>query len=96
MNELEARMVLHYIDEYLFEPVRTWPKQEFEDRTFSRWAAYEIVQRLMDAPFDPPDLIVESFIFELAECSYLAKDPEVAEIFLTAKEAAEVILCLLV
>lgn len=95
MNELEATLTMEYIDEHLFEPTRTWPKHLFEERTYARWAAYEIVRRFMDHPFDPPDLIVESFMLEMINYSRISTNPEAARIFEIAQDTAEDILCLL-
>lgn len=94
MNELEIMIVLRYIEEYLFEPEKTWPEAIFEERTYSRWAAYEIVHRLTDYPFDPPDEIVEAFILELLKYSYISKNQEASKMFSIAKDTAEDILCL--
>ena len=95
MNELEARIVLKYIDEYLSEPIESYSTKGLGQRSYSRWAAYEIIERLMEYPFNPPDEIVEAFIIEMTGYSYMAKDPRTARIFEIAMDTAEDILCLL-
>lgn len=94
MNEIEVIIVQHYINEYLFEPTSSWPKESFEERSHARWAAFEIMHRLMDFPFDSPDMIVEAFILELTMYLYLAKDEKTTKLFSVAKDTAEDILCL--
>ena len=95
MNDLEISIVLRFIEDHLFEPGGSWSRQVLKERAYSRWAAYEIVRRLMDHPFDPVEVTIESFIFELIGAEYLAKNDKTAGMFSVAQDTAEDILCLL-
>lgn len=91
MNDLEIQMVLRYIDEYLPEPNGLWTKEAIAERSYSRWAAYEIIHRLTERPFDPPEEVVEMFVLELT--GYVLSDAP--EAFSAARDAAIDILCIL-
>lgn len=96
MNENAIEFVIEYIDERLFEPQRLWPDYIFEHRSDQRWAAYEILDRLYSSPMDPPDMIVEGFLFEMLLASRVVENERNKKRFETAKEVAEDILCSLV
>lgn len=66
MNEVEIKKISQYIENDLFEPGPNWPHHLFEERSYSRWAAFEILHRLMDYPFDQADVIIDGFIFEMS------------------------------
>lgn len=94
MNQLEITMILEYIEEHLPELENTFDKDKFKDRSYSRWVAYEIVQRLSDFPFDPPEVIIENFIIELLGYSHTCTNDQADEMFKTMISAADDILCL--
>lgn len=71
MNEETLYAVQDYIDLYLFEPQKNWPKQEIESRSYARWAALELLNRLMDNPLEDPDIVVDCFVMEMAMYSHL-------------------------
>lgn len=87
-------MIQKYIDKHLFNPSHTWCKYEFEKRSYSRWAAYEIIERIMDKPFEMPLCIIENFIFEMAMYACYGEDEHRSFIFQTAVETAEEIILL--
>lgn len=95
MNDLEILLIQRYIDEYLFEFKHPWPKKAFDKRSQERWAAYEIIGRLTELPFTPPEEVIETFMFEMMQYSYVAKNKEAADLFLVARDTAHDILCLL-
>lgn len=89
MNEVAIDIVLNYIDRSLFEPDHKWPDYIFEHRTYSRWAAYEVLERIMDHPYDDPSIVIEGFWFEI--CSILNDDldPKKQKMFSIAKQTIE-------
>ena len=89
-----AEKLMVYIDEHFIEPCNTWHKQLFEELSYSRWAAFEILQSLMDHPFDPPDEVVERFMLKMALYSWSSKDEKKQRIFSIAEDTAEEILYL--
>ena len=94
MNEIAIQEVKLYIEECLFEPRYNWPADIFEERSYSRWAAFEIIQRLMDQPFVSPILIIEGFMYEMASRSHIEEDLSKDHMFQIARDTAEDILCL--
>lgn len=88
-NEVAAHMIAESLEENLFEPNKNWPGAAFEDRSYARWAAMELVNRLMDYPHESPDLIVEEFMFKMEMFSAATDDPVKSRIFSVAKETAE-------
>ena len=71
MNDEVIRAIQDYMDLYLFEPQKGWPKQEIESRTYARWAALELMNRLMDNPLEDPDIVIDCFVMEMAMYSHL-------------------------
>lgn len=92
MSTEAAQKLLAYIEDYYCAPPFAWHKQLFEEMTYSRWAALEIVERLMDHPLDPPETVVEDFLLRVALYSQVAKTPTQQRIFSIAEDTAEDIL----
>lgn len=69
MNEQGIKTICAYSQEFLPEPGRNWPKYRFNQRSYARWAAAELVNLISDHPFVPADITVEKFIIQ---CSYYA------------------------
>lgn len=88
MNESAVLAVLRYVDRYLFAPAWPWPTHHFYERSYARWAADEIIGRLMDHPFSYPEDVVEIFAIEMACFSRTKEDPGQNEIFRIAHETA--------
>lgn len=89
-----------YIEEFLFEPKSGWPKECFEDRSYSRWAAQEILERIIQEALQPPPHItsrfprttieiVVNFIDDLSYLSNVREGSHHKRIFLYARYAAE-------
>lgn len=94
-NEAATRLIITYIEECLFEPKASWCKHEFEKRSYSRWAANEILEGVMDHPMSPADIIIEEFILKMSLYSCVAEDSKVSFIFSIARDTAEDILAYL-
>lgn len=65
------------------------------EKSYARWAIYELMNRISARPFEFPDVIVEEFIFEM---SYLIKSTNKStkrHIFEIARDAAEDILTII-
>lgn len=94
-NELAVKSIITYMEECLFEPKTSWFKHEFEKRSYSRWAANEILEGVMDHPMSPADTIIEEFIFKMSLYSCVAEDSKASFIFSIAQDTAEDILAYL-
>lgn len=95
-SELAISIIQEYIEQHLFSPSPSWPNDEFEKRSYAQWAAYEIVNRIMDKPFEMPICIIENFIFEMAMYACYGEDEHRSLIFQTAVETAEELVLLFV
>lgn len=89
MNEVAVSVIQEYIDEHLFEPASNWPKYYFQERSYSRWAAYEIKNRNITKNETPVD-IINDFINEMNQFEELNNK----FIFSVARDAAKQILYL--
>ena len=90
--------IKNYIDTYLFEPKSNWPEDEFAARSYSRWAADYILDRIISESQKPPyhitgiesktfTHIVQECIDELDYCSEI-RDGKFCKVFSIAKEVA--------
>lgn len=95
MNEEAIELVRDYKRKYLFPPQANWPDDEFRRRSYSRWAANEIIHRLVTYPNEDPVHILEEFIQIMDRYSEIDGIGNPDAIFLTAKETAEELLFLL-
>ena len=93
MNDEVVTTIFRYLEEYLFEPMKNWPKEEFEKRSYERWAAYEIVESLIDHPFATADMVIDEFILKMIFFAHLAKEKK--QQFIFAIDVAETIQSLL-
>lgn len=74
MNDVAVSITMRYIDENLFEPQFKWPKIEFARRSYSRWAAYEILELLLDHPFYDAEILIEGFIMKMVYCTHVTEN----------------------
>lgn len=95
MNEVEVITVMNYIDDQLFEPKINWPREEFRRRSYSRWAAYEILELVLNRPFNSATELIEDFIIEMWYFLYIAPNEKSSYKFLIAMDVAEDILLLM-
>lgn len=94
--DVAVTIIKEYVDQHLFSPSFSWPKNEFKKRSYSQWAAYEIINRIMDNPFEMPICIIEKFMFEMTMYACYGEDEHRSEIFQTAVETAEELVLLFV
>lgn len=89
MNEVAISVIREYMDECLFKPAINWPKCEFNRRTYSRWAAAEILKRIEKNPEIDPIDILSQFANEVDDYSEVSDDRNTQFIFVAAREMAE-------
>lgn len=95
MNEVAAQKIMNYINRYLFEPQCDWDEQMFKERSYSRWAAFYILEQLMTNPFVAPDDIIEEFIIKWTLFSCVNEDTEANRVFTIASDTIEELLKLI-
>lgn len=86
MEEDAIYAILDYIEDNLSEPDKKMPVEEFTKRSAKRWAAFEIIGRMEEFPYENPLMIVLSFYKEMEK--YAEFRPERRLIFESAKELA--------
>jgi len=89
INDIAISKIMKYIDEYCFEPGAKWLDEYFAQRSYSNWAAYEILELIMDHPFDSPSLLIDDFILKMELYSCIGNVFERKIIFSIAKDTAE-------
>ena len=89
MNEQAIEAIEEFYYDSLFEPNRKWPKEEFDRRVYSRWAAQEILERIIECPVLPAQEIVQRFIDEMKGYLELDLNKQMEFIFSTALETTE-------
>lgn len=94
-NEFAIRMIRQAIDECLFEPGYHWSPDMFEERSYARWAAFEILERLMDQPFDDPEVVVSKFMYKMGVLASEERDPKRVHLFMIARDTAHDILSII-
>lgn len=94
MDNISVISIMNYIDECLFQTKTTWSKEEIERRSYSRWAADEILCSITEHPFHSVTDIIEGFIFKMLYFSYIEKGDEKGSRFIIAMNMAEDILFL--
>ena len=65
MNDVEVQSICDYLEECLFEPSINWPPEQFAERSYSRWAVSEILDRVRGNPEVPIVSTVEVFMAEM-------------------------------
>lgn len=95
MNETAIQKIQQALEENLFEPNKGWSDYIFEERSYARWAAYEIMNRIMDRPYDDPEIIVEEFALMIAKLGSETRVSTKRRIFLIAYQTAADILTIL-
>lgn len=90
MYEVAAEIVQDYIYQWLFEPNYRWPKIEFNRRTYERWAAMEILNRIKsESNGKTVAEIIEEFRVQMDAYSTYDSNRDREFIFVTARETAE-------
>lgn len=101
MEEYERAIsvIKEYIETNLFEPKLTWPKHEFDLRCYSRWAAEELLERIINESERLPEYLtgrvarrpldlVKEFLDEVHTYLLLYDDSKTSMIFYTAERTA--------
>lgn len=84
--------IIEYMESELFLPDISWPDDMFEKQSFSRWAAEDILQGILDRPYDMPETVVEDYIITM---SYYARNYSGIAMFQIALNTAKEILALI-
>lgn len=54
MYELAISLIGEYIEKEIPEPNKNWPNEFFKERSYARWAANEILLRVIEEELQPP------------------------------------------
>lgn len=105
MNEKAISIIQKYVDKNLFKPRSNWSKYYFKERSYSRWAAYEIQERIIEEILRLPTHItgreqkisieiIKEFINEMDYYNEINSNRNSSFIFSVAKDTAKEILYL--
>ena len=83
-----VKTIQNYIQRAIPEPSIAWSMHEFQRRSYARWAAFELLDKISDHPFTPANEIAGRFLFDLMLC---AKDSSSTQYFIicTAMDTIE-------
>lgn len=91
-NSIVTRALLEYLEES--EQELYWPQTSFEESCFSRWAAVELINAIMDHPMVPAEDTIEEFAIKMHAYSALSNDADTMRLFLIAANFAYDTLCI--
>lgn len=89
-NDMAVQALIEYLEES-DEPELYWPQHQFEEVSFSRWAAGELIGAIMDHPLVSPEDTVEMFGLKMlyfAAISNNTDDTDAERIFRIASDFA--------
>lgn len=89
MYEMELRILISYMQDCLSTPAPNWSDRYFADFCYQRWAANEILERMLQRPFQEPIDIAEDFILEMMYYRNLARTLTAQRLFEAAIRTAE-------
>lgn len=87
-NDAAVQALLDYLRESN-EPEIFWPRHHFEESCFSRWAAWEMIEAILDHPFDDPEDVIEEFTMKMVIFSSIADGTDEGRIFSIAADFAD-------
>lgn len=94
-NEKEILKIIAYENECLFEPKNSWPEYLFLKRSYERWAADEIIFRIMESPWVSACVVIEGFISKMEYFLCGTNNAAAQFIFTVAQNTAEEILSII-
>lgn len=80
------------IEDFMDEATASLSPMTMPDRSYIRWAVYEIMNRIMDRPYESPEIIVERFLYEMISMIQLSNPSVKKHIFKIGMHTAEDIL----
>lgn len=95
MNERAIYRLLECLEENLVEPNYFWPQDMFEEQSYARWAVYEIINMLMDRPFQEAQDVVEDFILRMCWLKSTTEVDQKIRLYEIAIETAKDILTII-
>lgn len=95
MNEHAIYRLLECLNENLVEPNYFWPEDMFEEQSYARWAVYELIDLLMDRPFQDPRDVIEDFILRMYWLKSTTEVDEKIKLYEIAIETAKDVLTII-
>lgn len=90
-NDAVSQALIEYLEES-DTPESYWPQHWFEEVCFSRWAAGELIEAIMDHPMVSADETIEAFAIKMLAFSSLSDGTDAGRIFsIAAKFAYEIL-----
>lgn len=95
MNERAIYRLLECLEENLVEPNYFWPQDMFEEQSYARWAVYEVINMIMDRPFQEAQDVVEDFILRMCWLKSTTEVDQKIRLYEIAIETAKDILTII-
>lgn len=92
MNDRAIQVILNYLEKDSQPPELWMGKREFEELSFSRWTAEELLNAIWDRPFTPAEDTIEAFEIKMKLYALLAEQRSASRIFSVAAQTAEELL----
>ena len=87
-NDAAVQALLDYLNES-DAPEIYWPRHHFEESCFSRWAAWEMIEAIMDHPMKDPEDVIEEFAIKMVLFSSIADGTDEGRILSIAADFAD-------
>lgn len=87
-NEIAVMALSEYLNETEETERYLSPKEQFEETCFSRWAAGELINAIMDHPMTSAEDTIEEFAIKMTAYSALSNDTDARRIFSVAANFA--------
>lgn len=87
-------VIYNYINKNFFTPAWDWSEYEFKRRSYGRWAANEILNRVTETPELDPFFVILYFRYQMDALSSVREDSDIEFIFITARDTADEIISL--
>lgn len=87
MNDAVVQTIIEYL-ENSETPELYWPKHWFEEVCFSRWAAEELVNLILDHPLVPAEDTIYEFAVKMTAYAAVSDGKEAGRIFSIAEKFA--------
>lgn len=92
MRETAMSLIIQYMDDVYFEPDCKWSEIAFKEHAYGRWACCEMIERIMNHPYDTPEEVIKDFSFEMEMLIAVSDGDKSNYPFIVGLEAAEDIL----
>ena len=89
MNDIAIDTIMRFRNERLISPNEDMPRESYFKASYSIWAVYELLERVMDHPLTSADDIINEFALKMELFARVTDDEEAKLKFRVASDVAE-------